>query len=236
MTEEQEQPVALVTGSRKGLGRYLAERLVESGYRVVGCSREEAEGFDGYRHVLCDVSREEDVLRLFHVIRDEYGGRLDATVNNAGVASMNHILLTPTRTLDKIFGINTRGTFMVSAESAKLMRRRKFGRIVNMTSIAVPLVLEGESVYGAMKAAVESFTRSFARELAADGITVNCVGPGPVDTDMLRGVPKEKLQALLDRLAIKKMGTPADVWNVVQFFLRAESTQVTGQVLYLGGA
>ena len=228
------RPVALVTGSRKGLGRYLAEQLVESGYRVIGCSRGEAEPLEGYRHVTCDVSQEDEVLRLFRVVREEFG-RLDATINNAGIASMNHVLLTPVSAVDRIYEVNVRGTFLVSRESAKLMRRRNFGRIVNLSSIAAPLVLDGEAAYAATKAAIESLTRSFASELGTMGITVNTLGPGPIDTDLIRGVPKAKMNALLERLPLRKMGEPVDAWNVVRFFLSPESKQITGQVVYLGG-
>src|SRR5207253_10277620 len=109
------------------------------------------------------------------------------------------------------------------------------GRIVNFTSVAVPMRLEGESIYAATKSAVETFTRVFAREVAPYGITVNAVGPAPIETDLIRSVPKKTLKALVERLAIKRLGTFADVANVVDFFIRPESNYVTGQVIYLGG-
>ena len=232
--QDSDRPVALVTGTRKGLGRHLAVRLVEQGYRVVGCSRVEGEPLAGCLQVACDVSREPDVLHLFSVIREKFG-RLDAAINNAGVAVMNHCLLTPVSTLDDLYAVNVRGTFLVSREAAKMMRRRKFGRIVNFTSIAAPLVIEGEMAYSVTKAAVENLTYSFSKELAASKITVNAVGPGPVDTDMLHGLPAAKMAALLDMMSIKEMQEPDDVWNLVRFFLLPESSRVTGQVLYLGG-
>ncbi|MGB8167114.1 MAG: SDR family oxidoreductase [Chthoniobacteraceae bacterium] len=230
-----DQPVALVTGTRKGIGRHLAERLVAVGYRVIGCSREPADWeLEGYEHVLADVSIEEDVKRLLSLVQKKYG-RLDVAVNNAGIASMNHALLIPASTLDRVFAVNVRGTFLICREAAKLMRRRSFGRIVNMTTIAAPLALEGESIYAASKAAVESLTRILSRELAAFGITVNAVGPSPIDTDLIRGVPKDRMQKLIDRLPIARRGTCADVSNVIEFFIKPESDYLTGQVIYLGG-
>jgi 3-oxoacyl-[acyl-carrier protein] reductase len=127
------------------------------------------------------------------------------------------------------------GTFLFMREAARLMQKRKFGRIVNFASVATPLKLEGEAVYAASKAAIESLTEILARELAAMGVTVNAVGPTPVETDLIRGVPRESMDRLLARQAIQRMGTMEDVGNAVDFFLRPESSFITGQVIYLGG-
>ena len=106
---------------------------------------------------------------------------------------------------------------------------------MNFATVATPLRLEGESIYAASKAAVESLTRVLARELAEYHITVNAVGPTPVETDLIRSVPKEKIEALLQRQAIRRMGEMRDILNVIEFFVREESDFVTGQVVYLGG-
>jgi 3-oxoacyl-[acyl-carrier protein] reductase len=230
-----EQPVALVTGSRTGLGKFIAESLAGRGYRVVGCSRQPAEWtIEGYEHVLADVSDEKQVLALLAHVRRGYG-RLDVCINNAGIASMNHALLVPAQTIQRVLSVNVQGTFLVARESAKLMQKRKNGRIVNFSTIAVPMRLEGEALYAASKGAVETLTRVLAREFAPMGITVNAVGPTPIDTDLIRNVPDAAIQKLVDRLAIQRKGEPADVMNVVDFFLRRESGAITGQVIYLGG-
>ena len=120
-------------------------------------------------------------------------------------------------------------------EAAKLMRRRHYGRIVNISTIAVPMCLEGESIYAASKSAVVTFSRILARELADSGITCNLVAPTPIDTDLIRGVPEEKIDSIVDRLAIKRLGRVEDVANVIDFFVRPESDYITGQVIHLGG-
>jgi 3-oxoacyl-[acyl-carrier protein] reductase len=115
------------------------------------------------------------------------------------------------------------------------MQKRKFGRIINFSTVAVPFHLEGEAVYAASKAAVEELTRILAREFADLGITVNAIGPTPINTDLIRGVPQEKIQALINRQAIKRPGKFEDIFNLIDFLVKPESDFITGQVIYLGG-
>lgn len=230
-----QEAVALITGTRKGIGKYLAEHLTAAGYKVEGCSREAPDWtLPGYRHHCCDVAQEADVKRMFKAIQDEHR-RLDIVINNAGIASMNHSLITPVSTLDKVMATNFRGTFLVCREAAKLMQKRRFGRIVNLGTVALPMKLEGEAMYAASKGAIVAFTQVLAYELGSFGITCNVVGPTPVETDLIRNVPKKKIDDILQRLAVKRLGTLEDVANVIDFFISPQSGFVTGQVIYLGG-
>lgn len=227
--------VVLITGTRKGLGRYLAEQFVQRGYHVVGCSRQPpTETLSNYEHHCLDVSDEKAVKELFFALKKTHG-RLDVLINNAGIASMNHSMLTPIDTVRKIFETNVIGTFLFCQEAARLMMLKRSGRIVNFSTVAAPLKLEGESAYAASKAAVSNLTQVLAREFAPYGITVNAIGPTPIRTDLIRGVPEDKLDDLLQRQAIKRFGSPADVYNVIDFFVRPESEFITGQIIYLGG-
>lgn len=228
--------VMLITGTRKGIGRFLAERYVAAGWTVVGCSRGKPDWtLTGYEHFEADVADEKAVKALFLALRQRHG-RLDALINNAGIASMNHVLLTPLATLQAILSTNVVGTFLFCREAARLMSQEKRGgRIVNFATVATPLKLEGEAAYAASKAAVVSLTEVMARELAPFAITVNAVGPTPIETDLIRSVPKAKMDALIARQAVPRMGTMEDVANVIDFFLKQESDFVTGQVVYLGG-
>ncbi|MCC6146993.1 MAG: SDR family oxidoreductase [Anaerolineaceae bacterium] len=230
-----DSPVMLITGARKGIGRYLAEYYLGKGWHVVGCSRSPTE-FEapGYQHYCLDVADEKAARALFAQIRKEHG-RLDALLNNAGAAAMNHALLTPIETVLRLLNTNVAGTFLFCREAARLMQARKVGRIVNFTTVAVPLMLEGEAAYAASKAAVTSLTQILARELAPLGITVNAIGPTPIDTDLIRGIPQEKLDRLLQQQAIHRFGEFTDISNTIDFFLRPESNFITGQVIYLGG-
>lgn len=228
-------PVMIVTGTRKGIGRYLVDHYLERGWRVAGCSRGEMDDAPaGYSHFCLDVADERAVAKMVRSVAAKHG-RIDALVNNAGIASMNHILLTPLSTLQNVFNTNVFGTFLLCREAAKAMLPAKTGRIINFATVATPLRLEGEAAYAASKAAVESLTQVMARELASYGITVNALGPTPIDTDLIRGVPDDKMTSLIDRQAVRRKGTFDDVTNVLDFFLRAESDFITGQVVYLGG-
>jgi len=225
----------VITGTRKGIGKALAEHYLNAGWQVAGCSRGDSSiDHQAYTHFSLDVSDEEAVIKMARTLKKQFG-KVDALLNNAGIASMNHALLTPASTVNRILQTNVVGTFLFCREMAKLMRGTQAGRIVNFTTVAHPLNLEGEAIYAASKAAVESLTRILARELAELTITVNAVGPTPIETDLIRGVPSDKMDALLARQAIQRMGDVNDVINAVDFFLRDESDFITGQVLYLGG-
>ena len=225
----------VITGTRKGIGKEMADHYLAEGWQVVGCSRGEGSiEHDHYQHFALDVSDEDAVIAMARTIKASHG-KVDALLNNAGIASMNHALLTPASTVNRILQTNVVGTFLFCREMAKLMRRTKNGRIINFTTVAHPLNLEGEAIYAASKAAVESLTRILARELAELKITVNAIGPTPIETDLIRGVPQEKMDALLARQALGRMGEVRDVINAVDFYLREESDFITGQVLYLGG-
>jgi 3-oxoacyl-[acyl-carrier protein] reductase len=227
--------ITLITGTSKGIGRSLTEYYLEAGHHVVGCSRNAIDFTSpNYTHVITDVANEADVKTLFQVIRKKHG-KLDHLINNAGIAAMNHALLTPLNTVTRVLNTNVTGTFLISREAAKLMSKNKFGRIINFTTVATPLKLKGEAIYAASKAAVISLTQILAGEFAEYGITVNAIGPTPIDTDLTRSIPQHKLDELIQYQAIKRFGTTDDVINVVDFFLQETSQFITGQTLYLGG-
>lgn len=225
----------LITGSSRGLGKALAEHYLENGDIVHGCARSEGQiDHDNYYHHKLDVSSAEQVTRFFYTLRKEVR-QLDAIINNAGVASMNAFALTPIESFQKIFDINVQGTFLFCQKALGLLKKSPNPRIINMSTVAVPLQLEGESIYAASKSAVETLTRIIAREYGDFGITCNAIGPSPIDTSLIQGVSKDKIAKLIKRQAIRKMATEDDVINLTDFFLRPESNMISGQVIYIGG-
>ena len=227
--------VMVITGTSKGIGKHLTHYYVERGFHVFGCSRRAIDyQLENYQHFRLDVCEERDVKEMFAEIRRRYD-RLDVLINNAGIASMNHVLLTPVQTVDRILRTNITGTFLFCREAAKLMKKNHFGRIVNFTTVAVPLKLAGEAIYASSKAAVISLSQILARELAEFNITVNAIGPTPIRTDLIQGVSTEKLESLVNQQAIRRFGEFLDVANVIDFFIRPESSFVTGQIIFLGG-
>ncbi|GAB4111004.1 MAG: SDR family oxidoreductase [Acidobacteriota bacterium] len=228
-------PVTLITGTSRGIGLGLAEHCLAQGHVVLGCSRHGVDlQHEHYRHFSLDVTDERAVTGMFSEVRREFG-RLDHLIHNAGSAAMNHALTVPMTTVRRLMEVNYLAAFHLCREAAKLMLKRKYGRIVNLVTVAVPLRLEGEAAYVASKAATLSLTQVLAREFAPFGITINAVGPGPVETDLIRGVPEEKIRRLLQMQAIHRMTTPADIARVIDFFLDPACSMVTGQTIYLGG-
>ncbi|PAF45177.1 SDR family oxidoreductase [Helicobacter sp. 11S02596-1] len=237
--------VFVITGSRKGIGKELAWHYLQEGHIVCGCSRAQGDiTHPNYRHFALDVSDENAVIAMVKAVKKEFG-QIDVLLNNAGIASMNHLLLTPFKSVQNIFSTNVFGSFLFIRECAKIMsatylknkkhRPHPHYRIVNFATVATALRLEGEAIYAASKAAIINLTEIAAKELAPFGITINALAPTPVPTDLIKNVPKEKMDALLASQALKRFGSFEDVVNVIEFFINEKSDFITGQTLFLGG-
>lgn len=226
----------LITGTSRGIGKSLANSFLARGFGVIGCSRSSKDiiQHDNYEHYECDVTSEESIVSMAKNVRRSKK-TIDVLINNAGIASMNHSLLTPGSTVKKVLAVNVFGTFVTSREFSKLLKKSSNASIVNFTTVATPLDLEGEAIYAASKSAVESLTKVLAKELSPLKIRVNAIGPTPVDTALIAAVPKEKIEELIQKQSIKRKGVFDDVLNVIDFFIQPESSFITGQIIYLGG-
>ncbi|MEC8657384.1 MAG: SDR family oxidoreductase [Verrucomicrobiota bacterium] len=223
----------IVTGASRGLGRSVAERLISSGREVLSLSRT-SEGAPG-DSVTCDVSDYEAVKTVAQSLRKEKR-EIEGLVNAAGIASMNLAVTTPPSMTQKLIQTNLAGTIHCCQLFAPLMIRKKAGSIINFSTIAVTLGLKGESIYAASKAGVEGFSRAFAREMADFDIRVNCIAPGPIKTDLLKGVSDEQIDAIVAQQILPKLFLPDDIADLCEFLLGPQSQSLSGQVLKVGGA
>lgn len=235
MSTDLSQKTLLITGASKGLGKVISEYYLNKGWKVFGCARSESQiEHEHYQHFQLDITKVEEVSKLFKDIR-QYTKHLNALINNAGIASMNAFALTPSHTFENVFATNVHGTFLFCQKALGLLKRAESPCIINMTTVAVPLQLEGEAVYAASKSAVETLTQIIAKEYGVFNIRCNAIGPSPIETNLIRSVPKDKIDKLIEHQAIKEMATPDDVTNLVDFFLNPASKMITGQIIYLGG-
>ena len=223
----------IVTGCSSGIGFYLAENLNKSGYQVIGLARNEPKEKYNFIFEKCDVRNLNSVKSFFSKVKkdtDIYG-----LLNVAGVAAMNLLVTTPEETINNIINTNLTGTIYCTKEIIPCFVKSKTGRIINFSSFAVKIGLQGESVYVASKAGVEGFTRSIARELAPFNVTVNCISPGPIKTKLTNKVPPSYIDKVIQQQIINKQCTKEDVLKSVKLILNPESDKITGENFVIGG-
>ena len=222
----------IVTGASRGLGHAIASRLTDRGEEVIGLARN-ISGLE-IGAIECDVSDYDSVKRVSKDVK-RMKKPVRAFINAAGVASMNMAVTTDEATVQKLIQTNLVGTIYCCQLFAPIMLRQKQGSFINFSTIAVALALKGESVYAASKAGVESFSRSFAREMADFNVRVNCIAPGPIRTDLLRGITDTQIQNITSQQVIPKLFQKSDVCDLVELLLDEKAASLSGQVLNIGG-
>lgn len=222
----------LVTGASRGLGKAITERLISRGEKVIGLTRS-TDGLN-IEAIQCDVS---DYISVKNAAREVKRMKtpVKAFINAAGVASMNMAVTTDESTVQKLIQTNLVGTIYCCQLFAPIMLRQKHGSFINFSTIAVTLALKGESVYAASKAGVETFSRIFAREMADFNIRVNCIAPGPIKTDLLRGITDTQIEKIISQQVIQKQFEKSDVCNLVEILIDDKASSLSGQVLNIGG-
>jgi 3-oxoacyl-[acyl-carrier protein] reductase len=236
--------VALVTGASQGIGETIAAELAREGPLVVlvDIQREKLEAVaeriaaSGGRAAVraADVTRFEEAAAVVEgVIKDHQ--RLDYLVNNAGIARDNLLMRMREEEWDAVLAVNLKGVFNFSRAAVRPMISRRFGRIVNISSVVGVMGNAGQVNYSASKAGVIGLSKSLAREVAGREITVNCVAPGYIMTAMTENLPEAVKKAFLDMIPMKRMGTPEDVAQAVKFLLSDQAAYITGQVIHVNG-
>jgi len=230
-----DRPVMVITGTSRGIGRGMAEYFIKKGYRVAGCSRGQATLHrEGYHHTQLDVGDEQAVQKWVRTIKNDFK-RVDVLVCNAGlVRSALLMTVTPAEVLETFLRTHVAGTYYVCREVSKIMVSRKYGRIITVSSLGVPLHLEGSSAYSATKSAIIEMTKILAKELAPLGITCNVLAPALILTESAQAMGKEWFDRLIQKQTIKRTVTIEEICNVVSFFAAPESACITGQVINMG--
>ena len=226
---------ALVTGSRRGVGRLIAEHLLKHGARVAGFARGESTfEHPNYVHFQVDVGDPAAVQKGFAALK-KITDTVHIVVNNAAVLTSQYAMIMPPAAAQAMINTNLLGTFMVSREASKMMRKAKWGRIINIGSMAASLEPIGDSVYAACKAGVSTLANVMARELAPLNVTCNTLGVSGIKSDMLDQLPKEKIAAVIAGLPLPRFAEPDDILNVIDFFASDRSSYITAQTVFLGG-
>jgi 3-oxoacyl-[acyl-carrier protein] reductase len=230
-----EGKVALVTGASRGIGHAIAAELARQGAKVVGTSTTEsgAKNVPGLGKVL-DVRDAGQVDSLVESIQRDVGDIL-ILVNNAGVTKDNLALRMKDADWDEVIDTNLRAVFRLSRAVMRGMMKARWGRIINITSVVGAAGNPGQANYAAAKAGVVGMTKSLARELGSRNITVNCVAPGFIDTDLTRALAAQQKNALLERIPLGRLGAPEDVAAAVAYLASPGGGYVTGAVLHVNG-
>ena len=238
-----EGQVALVTGASRGIGAAIALELAARGLKVIGtATTDEGAGkisaalgsYVGCRGAILDVNDRAAGEGLIDSVVRDHGG-LQILVNNAGITRDMLAMRLKDEDWDAVLDTDLKAVFRMSRGVMRTMMKQRYGRIISITSVVGAAGNPGQANYAAAKAGVAGMTRALARELGSRGITVNCVAPGFIETDMTTGLPPEQQKALLAQIPLGHLGKPADIAHAVAFLASPQAAYVTGQELHVNG-
>jgi 3-oxoacyl-[acyl-carrier protein] reductase len=243
MSDHPTPQIALVTGASRGIGAAIAAELTRQGFVVIGTATSEA-GAAAIGQALSGIGRGQGAVlnvtddaacdALIDGIVKEHGG-LHVLVNNAGITRDMLAMRLKDEDFDAVIGTNLRAVFRLCRAVTRPMMKQRMGRIINITSVVGAMGNPGQANYAASKAGVAGMTRALAKELGSRGITVNCVAPGFIETDMTASLPEAQQQALLAQIPLGHLGKPADIAAVVAFLAGPGAAYVTGQEWHVNG-
>ena len=235
MSGRYDGQVAVVSGAHRGVGRHIAEHILYEGGTVVGLARGEA-AYErgGYDHVIADVGDGDQVAAAFRHVKSTHG-KVDIVVNNAAVLTSQYAMIMPAANAKAMTDTNLLGPFLVSREAAKLMRKAKSGRIVNIGSMAASLEPMGDSLYAACKAALTTLAGVLAKEFGTFGVTVNTLAITAIETDMLNQLPRDKIDEIVAALPVPRYADARRHPQRPRLLRDPRSSYVTAQTIFLGG-
>lgn len=230
----------LITGGTRGIGKALVKTFSVAGYRVIlNYIKSDDLAYqlkDEYNAVLLkyDITNEADINKMCDFIASEYGG-IDVLINNAGVSLIKMLQDTESEDYDFIFNTNMKSVYMLTKKTVPYMINKKYGKIINISSMWGIRGASCETVYSASKAAIIGFTKALSKELGPSNINVNCIAPGVILTDMNKGLDKETLDGLKEETPLERLGTPSDIAKTALFLASDDSSFITGQVICVDG-
>ena len=242
MSKELEGEVALVTGASRGIGKAIAEQLASQGATVIGTATSDG-GADniseylsaaGGKGMCLNVTDADSIAAVMKSITDEYGA-VSILVNNAGITKDNLLMMMKEDQWNDIIDTNLTSIYRLSKAVIRAMMKKKKGRIINIASVVGLTGNPGQTNYSATKAGMLGFTKSLAREIGSRNITVNCVAPGFIDTDMTRELPEEQREALIKQIPLNRLGDPADIAAAVTFLASPAAAYITGETINVNG-
>lgn len=227
--------VALITGSRRGVGAIIRDHFLREDATVIGLAKGESTiGHGGYHHFQADLADPAAIAAAFSSMRKTVA-TIDIVVNNAAVLTSQYALIMPPGAAQAMVNVNLLAPFLVSREAAKMMRKIKWGRIINIGSMAASLEPVGDSMYAATKAGLSTLANVMAKELGSFNITCNTLAISAIETDMLGQLPRQKVEAIIATLPIPRFAQADDILNVIDFFASERSSYITAQTVFLGG-
>jgi len=231
----------LITGATGGLGLSIAEEFYKKNYNLILTGTNdsklkslESKFTNNTKVIKCNLAEQEDISKMFDVILTEFDG-IDILINNAGITKDNLFLRMKEDDWDEVFNINLKANYSLCKMVIKNMVKKRWGRIINISSAVAKMGNAGQTNYAASKAAIEGFTRSLSLEVASRGITVNAVAPGFIKTEILDSIDPEKLQTMAKNIPVGRIGDVKDISSIVSFLASDESSYITGQVLHVNG-
>jgi len=244
MTEQNTIKVALVTGASRGIGASIAVELAKNNMLVIGTATSDKgvgaieENFklnkqNGIGLVL-DVNDNKSIESLISNVEENYGS-ISILVNNVGITKDTLLMKMKDEDWDEVMNTNLKSVFKLSQSVIRKMMKNRYGRIINISSVVGHSGNAGQTNYTASKAGMSGFTKSLAQEVGSRGITVNCVAPGFIDTEMTRSLPEEYKNQLLSKIPLGKLGSPNDIANAVAFLASENASYITGETLHING-
>ena len=244
MTEQNTIKVALVTGASRGIGASIAVELAKNNMLVIGTATSDKgvgaieENFklnkqNGIGLVL-DVNDNKSIESLINHVEENYGN-ISILVNNAGITKDTLLMKMKDEDWDEVMNTNLKSVFKLSQSVIRKMIKNRYGRIINISSVVGHSGNAGQTNYTAAKAGMSGFTKSLAQEVGSRGITVNCVAPGFIDTEMTRSLPEEYKNQLISKIPLGKLGSPNDIANAVAFLASENASYITGETLHING-